>query len=395
MKPKNSLKCFDFPHKSRLFCSVILAAVFGFIGPISGDDLSRQQSQDNTAIESRLKHTVEYLSSDELQGRGPGTEGIDNAADFIAKRMDKIGLKSNLFHGSAYQNFYVRQANGDGGQGSVNVNIFSWPGDAIAAILAKLSDSSPQDEPPDDPAKHAGELKLKNIAAVLEGVGPLADETIVVGAHYDHLGQFKMPDGRTIVYHGANDNASGVAVMLETAELLARREKLHRRIVFVAFSGEELGLLGSLHYLNHPAVPLNKTVAMINLDVVGHMENEALVSMMSSSPDLAKSIDGIVKRHNLKLDEMSWVYPVSDHAGFYARGIPAVFFMPSGDWNEMHTPADTADTLNYPGMREIAKISADLVADLAQTEKRPDFADENPLRMLYRSALWTWCRLSN
>ncbi len=391
------VRCAGLAQANRLFWVVVAAAVSFFIAPVFGDDLGQQKSQDEAAIETRLKQTVEYLASDELQGRGPGTEGIDKAADYIAKRMGKMGLKTDLFQGSPYQSFYARPADNDGND-SINPNVFSFFGDTIYSIFVKLGDSSAENRPPESPARRDGRaVKLKNVVAELEGRGPLAEETIVIGAHYDHLGERKIASGQTIVYHGANDNASGVAVMLETAEILAhRQQKLPRRIVFVAFSGEELGLLGSFYYVNHPAVPLDKTIAMINLDVVGRMEDGTLVSMgASTSSMLAKAIDEIVKRHDLKLEEMSWVFPVSDHTGFYSRRIPAVFFMTGGGWGDMHRPSDEANTLNYPGMRKIAQTAADLSVELAEAEKRPQFAEESLTAMLYRNALRIWSWLSN
>ena len=185
--------------------------------------------------------------------------------------------------------------------------------------------------------------------------------------------------------------------MLETAAMLAgRAEKLHRRVVFIAFSGEELGMRGSFHYVNYPALPLDKTIAMINLDVVGRMENDTLMGMgASASKTLAEKIDKIAKGRGLKLEEMSWVYPVSDHAGFYAIGIPSVFFMTGGGWGNMHQPSDQANTLNYPGMRKIAQVTAELATQLAETDKPPEFDEENLGRSLYRCALQAWVWMSN
>jgi hypothetical protein len=383
----------------RSYWILFATAICFFAAPIFGDDLERQKSRDDAGIETRLKQTVEYLASDELQGRGPRTQGIDRAAEYIAKRMGKMGLKTDLFQGSPYQVFSVRSPDEyEGGSGNINLNVFSYFGDAIYALFVKIGDSTTQKETAERPAPHAEDnVKLKNVVAMLEGRGPLAEETIVIGAHYDHLGERKTAGGQTIVFHGANDNASGVAVMLETADILAhRKEKLPRRIVFVAFSGEELGMLGSFYYVDHPVVALNKTIAMINLDVVGRMENDTVMSMGAfTSKTLAEMIDSEIKRYNLKLDEMSWVYPVSDHAGFYARGIPAVFFMTGGGFGDMHRPADQAKTLNYPGMRKIVLIAADLAVELAEAERRPEFAEESIGAWLYRDFLYIWSWLSN
>ena len=374
-----------------------VAALCISIVPALADGDGRQR-QDEAAIETRLRQTVEYLASDELQGRGPRTEGIDKAAEFIAKRMGRMGLRTDALRGGPYQFFYTRLSDEADAGGVLELNPFSYFGDMIYQLFARIGESSDNEESSEN--RMAGDeraVKLKNVVGVLEGQGPSADETIVIGAHYDHLGERRTDDGQAIVFHGANDNASGVATMLETAGILAGREKkLPRRIVFVAFSGEELGMRGSFYYVRHPAVPLDKTVAMINLDVVGRMENETLVSMgAATSKMFAETIDEIVKRRGLKLDEMSWVYPVSDHTGFYARGIPAVFFMSGGGWGDMHTPGDTADTLNYAGMRKVSQTAADLAVAIAEAGKPPEFSEEGVPRTLYRLALRAWVEMSN
>ena len=121
---------------------------------------------------------------------------------------------------------------------------------------------------------------MKNVVGVLEGEGPHAEETIVVGAHYDHLGlggRVARP-GVKAIHHGADDNASGTAAVIEVARQLASREKkLPRRIVFITFSGEERGLLGSARYVREPLIPLNKTIAMLNMDMVGRLHDNKLI----------------------------------------------------------------------------------------------------------------------
>lgn len=397
MQSQLSFSRMRLPRKNYPAWIAAVPVVLVFIAPIFGDDIGQQTGADEAAIEDRLKHTVEYLSSDELQGRGSGTEGIERAADYIANRMGKTGLKADLFQGGPYQDFYAQPVNPDEGGVGVAVNLFSFFGDSIYSIFVKIGDLSRQNESPRESPKQVDRgIKLKNVVAVLEGRGALAEETIVIGAHYDHLGQRKFAGGYAAVYHGANDNASGVAVMLESAEILAHlKEKLPRRILFVAFSGEELGLLGSFYYVNHPSVPLDKTIAMINLDMVGRMEDDMLTSMgASTSATLNETLNKVVKRHNLKTDEMSWIYPVSDHAGFYSHRIPSVFLMTWSGWNEYHQPTDTADTLNYSGMRIIARVTADLAVELAKADPRPKFAEENIPRMLYRILLRLWCSMS-
>ena len=383
-------------------CSIVfvLIAFLSFV-PVLGDELQKQNSQSEAAIETRLKQSVEYLASDELQGRAPGTEGIDKAADYIAKRMAKTGLKTGLLNGSSYQMFYFRIMNYEDEQR------FSLPG-MFRYVADRLSDSLLKpDPPPNPPVKNESPgnatkpvnapTRMKNVVAMLEGVGPKAEETLVIGAHYDHLGMRKTSNGQMLVFHGANDNASGVAVMLEVAEMLAHRQKkLPRRIVFVAFSGEESGLLGSFYYVNHPAVPLAKTIAMINLDVVGRMQSDVVVTIgTSTSPMLAKMTDKAVEQHKLTLLEFPSVVAGSDHMPFYSQRIPVVFLLTHGGRGDYHRPSDMADTLNYPGMRKIAQITADLAVDLAEADRRPQFSEESVIAILLRNALRMWAWLFN
>jgi hypothetical protein len=387
-------------------CHIFIALLVSFfIAPSFADELVQIKGEDDAAIEARLKQTVGYLASDELQGRGPGTDGIDRAADYIANRMKKIGLKTDLFQGSPYQYFPARAMSYED-QGSIaQTNIFSQFPNLVYEFFVQIGESSPDNQSPKKesskkasfktPVKDAGRIfKWKNIVAILEGQGPAADETIVIGAHYDHLGMRKDADGKTLVYHGANDNASGVATMLETAEILGHRQKkLPRRIVFVAFSGEESGLLGSFYYVDHPPLPLDKTIAMINLDVVGRVEADIVMTTgTSTSHALAKMTNNAVERHQLTLIELPGVFSGSDHVAFYAHGIPVVFFLSQGGQGDYHRPSDTADTLNYPGMRKIAQIAADLSVEIAQSDKRPDFAEEGALTTIFRNILrfWSW-----
>jgi hypothetical protein len=397
-----------------MIAAVLLICIFA---PSFGDDLGQNNSQDETAVETRLRETVEYLASDELQGRAAGSEGIDKAADYIAKRMGKSGLKTDLYNGEPYQIFYGRLASNQDHIGLEQLNVFSTFGNTIYSIFAAIGNSSPNKRPerdspifddtkigivpkksPERPRANArGMVRMKNIVAILEAEGPKAEETIVIGAHYDHLGTRKTWDGKEEVYNGANDNASGVAVMLEMAEKLAHRnKKLPRRIVFVAFSGEESGLMGSFYYVHHPAVPLQKTIAMINLDVVGQMEDDLLVTVgTSTSPALAKMVEDIGKRRNLELMEMPSAFGGSDHLPFYSCRIPIVFFLSRGGWDRMHRPSDDANMLNYPGMRKIAQAATDLTIELAEADKRPEFSEENTSSVLLRSLVRLLGRIFN
>ncbi len=224
-------------------------------------------------------------------------------------------------------------------------------------------------------------IEAKNVIAVLEGEGPLADETIVIGAHYDHLGKGgpgSLAFGSQQIHNGADDNASGSAMVLEMARRLARRpEPLPRRIVFMTFSGEERGLLGSAHYVEHPLYPLDKTVAMINFDMVGRLndDRELTVFGAGTSNGLEQLIESLATSQGLKPKMIVGTrgeFNQSDHASFYRKDIPVVFFF-TGTHADYHRPSDDTDKINFDGMLRVADLAELLLLDLARRPERPNF----------------------
>ena len=217
--------------------------------------------------------------------------------------------------------------------------------------------------------------ELKNVVAMIEATGDKAEETIVLGAHYDHIGYGEagsLQPGSKQIHHGADDNASGVCVVLEVARQLAARPKLPRRVVFVAFTGEEVGLLGSSHYVAHPPVPLDKTIAMINLDMVGRLRDERLTIMgTGTSKAFGEILDG-VPSNGLKLTRVPVGAGPSDQLAFYARQIPVLHYY-TGMHREYHRPTDTFETLNIAGMRQVAKHVEETIVALAERPERPQF----------------------
>ena len=215
---------------------------------------------------------------------------------------------------------------------------------------------------------------LKNVIGVLRGRGALADETIVVGAHYDHLGMGGMgtlAPWTVAVHNGADDNASGTALLIEIARRLsARREPLRRRVIFIAFTAEESGLVGSEHYVGYPLVSLSQTVAMLNMDMVGRLRNERLtVYGTGTAAEFTPLIRRLTTTYDFQLDESPGGYGPSDHASFYARGIPVLHFF-TGLHSDYHRPSDDYDKLNYSGMRRIAQLVEDAIIELAQSDSR-------------------------
>lgn len=235
-------------------------------------------------------------------------------------------------------------------------------------------------------------IVAKNVIGVLEGSGPLADETVVIGAHYDHLGKggagSLAPFSRDI-HNGADDNASGTSMMLEMVRRLAARpDPLPRRVVFMAFSAEERGLLGSRFYVeDQPLVPLDQTVFMFNFDMVGRLSESSDLTVfgVDSTPGLRDLVMAIGSSHGFNIRPNAQVAGNSDHAPFHQRGIPVAFLF-TGTHRDYHRPSDTAEKINYEGMARIADYAELLVLDLARRPERPAFsvseeAEPEPRRM--------------
>jgi hypothetical protein len=219
----------------------------------------------------------------------------------------------------------------------------------------------------------------KNVIAVLEGRGELANETVVVGAHYDHLGMGGREVGSLApwtqaIHNGADDNASGAAVLVEIARYLASQPRVHsRRIVFAAFTAEERGLLGSNHYVQNPLFPLEKTVAMINLDMVGRLnENKLIVYGTGTSSGFDGLIEELNKKYTFDLKKDPAGEGPSDHQSFYRKNIPVLHFF-TGSHSDYHRPSDDVERINVAGMRRVGELVTDLVDRLATARERPDY----------------------
>jgi aminopeptidase YwaD len=253
-----------------------------------------------------------------------------------------------------------------------------------------------------------------NVVGILPGSDPkLKSEAIVIGAHYDHLGrggEGSLAPRAGDIHHGADDNASGVAGLIELARMLSS-QKSRRTIVFIAFSGEEEGLIGSNYYVNHPIVPLANTVAMINMDMIGRLKEKNLIvggvgtaqewrsmieadnSMQSMTVSLnttrsnglptPASMPIVVgangqpvvtmdpaKLFLLTLNEDG--YGPSDHSSFYSKQVPVLFFW-TGTHDDYHKPSDTAEKINYEGEARIVGFVSRVVSDIDKSDQRPAY----------------------
>jgi hypothetical protein len=220
----------------------------------------------------------------------------------------------------------------------------------------------------------------QNILALLKpAASNPVDETLVIGAHMDHLGMGGPGSGSlkpdtVAIHHGADDNGSGTAGLLELAQYLSSRAStLRRSILFASFSGEELGLLGSDYYVKHPLVPLASTIGMINMDMIGRMKDSVLVvEGIGTSP----GFDSLVRKENtdpsivLKLKQDG--YGPSDHASFYSKDMPVLFFF-TNLHDDYHRPSDTWEKINYADEKKVVSLAARIAETLADAETRPAF----------------------
>lgn len=220
------------------------------------------------------------------------------------------------------------------------------------------------------------EAKTVNVAGMIPGEGPLADETVVIGAHYDHLG-FGGPGsrrpGNKSVHNGADDNASGTAAIIELARRLAASGPHKRRLVIIGFSGEERGLLGSKYYANNPLLPLENTVAMFNYDMIGNLRDGKMeVHGTGSGSNFDKLIDDVAADSPLKVTKNRRVMPASDHFSFYQKQIPVMFFF-TGLTDLYHTPEDDYETLNVDGISKVVDFSEQVILAAVNADARPTY----------------------
>jgi hypothetical protein len=492
------------------------------------------QAQADKTSEARMKRDITFLASDECEGRGPGTKGIDKAADYIAAEFKDAGLQPGGPQGSYFQPFTIsgsgklqagelalngplgqtidlnrdkdftvmgfsgsgtmtapvvfagfgitapgieyddykgldvadkvvlvlRRAprfgnsrtpfDGDNrdthaslenklanaqvhkaaavllvndssdltkgdrlvpfamtatGPGSGNIPylhirrdlaeamLFSAVGKRLDAVEQAINrDLTPQSTPlPGWKARLRTDvvrktIPVKNVVGLLEGSGPLANETVVVGAHYDHLGYgdagSRLKDrSKKQIHHGADDNGSGTTAIMELARRFGKmKERPGRRLVFIAFSGEERGLLGSRYYCGKaPLFSLADTAAMVNLDMVGRLRadpktkmEKLLVEGVGTGKGFSELVGALNKKHSFQLSLKKSGLGPSDHDSFCRHKVPVLFFW-TGYHADYHMPSDTSDKINVPGMVRIADLAEEVIGLLETTKDRPEY----------------------
>jgi hypothetical protein len=229
-------------------------------------------------------------------------------------------------------------------------------------------------------------VNARNVVGVLEGSDPvLKNSYIIVGAHYDHLGMGGPGSGSRFldsmaIHNGADDNASGVGGIMELAAYLSSsKTQLKRSVVFIAFDGEELGILGSRYFVDHPLINLKNADAMLNFDMIGRLklENPSLMVGGTGTSIETDSILNSLKTGPIKLSFSPEGFGPSDHASFYANNIP-VFFFTTGAHEDYHTPDDDWQKINYTGEKDILEIGKQLIQVLGNDSKNLTFQEAGP-----------------
>jgi hypothetical protein len=280
----------------------------------------------------RILRDIAWLADDRLEGRGTGTAGNDSAAVWLARRHAALGLRP------------LGNANG-----------------YLQPFLARSAQMA-----------HAGQadgVATQNVVALVAGRDPaLRGEYVVIGAHFDHLGRSPAnamdPEARDAIRNGADDNASGTAAVLELARLLAARPA-RRSVVVAHFSGEELGLLGSRWFVDHPPVPLDSAVAMVNFDMVGRLRNEKLIVYgVATARELAAIVDSANVAPRLAVSAVGDGFGPSDQSSFYARGVPVLHFF-TDLHDDYHRASDDVEKINAPGEARVVALAERVVRAIA------------------------------
>ncbi len=243
-----------------------------------------------------------------------------------------------------------------------------------------------------DPGLFRERGTARNVIGVIRGTGLLADEYVVIGAHYDHLGR-TIPRGphptsqpgdlKPEIHNGADDNASGVAGLIELARIFAAHAAPRRSILFIAFSGEEMGLLGSMHFVNHPAVPLDHIIAMLNMDMIGRLRKDQLqVFGIRTAREFAPLVERESGVLGFDLKTSAGGFGPSDHTSFYSKKIPVLHFF-TGVHEDYHRPGDDTDKINAPGGARVVQLIYRIAQAIIAAPSRPAYvavAESQPSR---------------
>ncbi|MBI1933083.1 MAG: M20/M25/M40 family metallo-hydrolase [Ignavibacteriales bacterium] len=288
----------------------------------------------------RMMEHIAYLASDEMKGRELGSSELQNAANYIAEKFKEYGLQPGSDEGNYFQTF-EKELHGK------------------------------------------GNLKITNVIGIIAGTNPDLKEAVVVSAHYDHLG-LGWPDVRKgnegQIHNGADDNASGVAVLLELAEVLGKTLKPARTIIFAAFSGEEAGLLGSKYFIeNYKKFTADKIFANLNFDTVGRLNGKKIMILNGNTAREWKFIFmGTEYTTGVSSEIITQELDASDQVAFIEKGVPAVQFF-SGPNEDYHKPTDKIEKIDADGLVKVITVARETLVYLADRDDAMNFTGEMPI----------------
>lgn len=352
-----------FPHRAALACAV--AVLFGchhraHLAPESA-------SVSSIGDTARVRADIDYLASDALEGRGTGAPGNDSAAAYLAREYARLGL-TKLERATSCP------------------EMRSGVRECVVGRASYLQYFSARSAA----AAHAGltaELPTQNVIAMQPGTDrALRGEYIVIGAHYDHLGRSSFdamdPEAKDAIRHGADDNASGTAAVLELARLF-HAAPARRPIIFVNFSGEELGDLGSEYFVEHSPVALDSVDAMLNFDMVGRLRDEKLIVYgVATAAELRGIVDSANTAPALSITPIGDGFGPSDHASFYAKNVPVLQFF-TDMHEDYHKATDVASKINIPGEARVIDYAERVARAIANRPARLTYvrSSQPPPRM--------------
>lgn len=281
-------------------------------------------------LKSNFERHITTLASEEFEGRGPKTKGDTLSVNYIINELKQINSVELM---------------GDNGLQVVTDSARKW---SLVNPKKKLKKG-------EKPEYKIEKYLLETFNVVARIKAPVENnpngESIIIGAHYDHMGMVTKKDGSVVMYPGADDNASGTAFVIEYARELAKTQKdLKRDVIFVLFGAEEKGLVGSRFYAAHPLYPLDKAVAMYNFDMTGHMVKKGItIRGLASAVEAPHVFATLPNKDGL---DLIWEFRAkgpTDYASFYSKGVPAFSFC-TRLHKDYHTERDTIELINYEGM---------------------------------------------
>lgn len=315
---------FSVVNLAKLSALLLLFSGSGFAQNLASQDISAH---------------IAVLAADSLEGRGTGTVGEIKAANYIADWFKRAGLEAKGGNSSFFEPF------------GVVIHFEGIPHQVTA----------------------------RNVVGFLDNQ---AEQTVVIGAHYDHLGKGYQsgsltPESRNVIHNGADDNASGVAGLIELARHFAgNKTKEKYNFLFIAFSGEELGLLGSKFFVDHPTIPMESVAMMVNMDMIGRLDENKGVTIggWGTSPEWGRLIPALAEKNDLKYAVDSSGIGPSDHTSFYLKEKPVLFFF-TGVHSDYHKPSDDAEKINAIGEQKILQLIVDLVGSLSSNKQGITFTE--------------------